>query len=281
MAITAAIKSAWKKTLDQYGTYTFWATIAAVVVLFLIRHYPSSFWQRWGDSVSYWLTLIPILLFAVAFIFNLGWFHFSSSVPRLEIEFVNPVEPDGLLHRWPLRIRVAHTHPTETIKNVRVLVTNIECPQWAENRFRDWLLKNIKFPFYLPEAGNTDYTKSHDLAPKPYAKMFDVFAVRMNLAESQLLVAPFEPPDLRRRDFWSKNELSVTSDNSPTGNCRFIVTFQVTADGSATIQKSAALDVGAHILKRLPGKQIDFLDPPPPHWTPSLATKPIDSNQSL
>jgi hypothetical protein len=83
----------------------------------------------------------------------------KSAQAELEIEFINPMEMDAILHRWPLRVKVTHSDSKQTLKNVRVLITKIECPDWNNKPILSFELKKIRLPLYLPETGSADNSK--------------------------------------------------------------------------------------------------------------------------
>ncbi|HXR05354.1 MAG TPA: hypothetical protein VN836_11675 [Verrucomicrobiae bacterium] len=240
-------------------------------------------WSLMSGAISIPLTFLALILpgaqpkelfVALAFIalwvfaIRAAWKNYQAGCVELEIEFINPTDWDTIIHRYPLRVKVTHTHSKKTVKNLRVLMTKIECPEWNKKEVKYLMLtdqlKKIKLPVCLPEAGSADNSTAHDVWPKPVAKTFDVFAVRMGYAESTVWIAPFGFPDDGHRDYWSKNEFSFSAVDVIGGHGKFTIELQVTADGIGTLSKTVVLDVSASVVN-LQAEKL-FEDAPLPRW---------------
>ena len=190
------------------------------------------------------LAFVALGIFAV----KAAWSNYQLIRVNLEMEYINPTGIDVLLHRYPLRIKISHTHPTKTLKNARVLISQIECPAWKDP-IHSFSFKKIMFPVYLPESGYQDTEIKHEIPPKPFEKSFDVFMVRSNYEESIIGVAPFEPPSekesdrTRQRDYWTKNTFSFSEDDFNSPKPQFKITFQVVSDDVKTLEKTMILEV--------------------------------------
>jgi hypothetical protein len=191
----------------------------------------------------------------------------KSDQVELKLEFINPKDIKDIdfnIYRFPLRVKITHSHPTKTLKNVRVLISKITCSEW-KSAINSLPLKKITFPVYLPEAGMVDSSQQHEISPMPFGKTFDVFAVMMNLAESEVWVAPFECPDQQHRNHWAKSEFSITANDFSEGKAKFTIELQVTADGVATLSKIVILEVATYTLNLQNNKGV-MNEPPPPRW---------------
>jgi hypothetical protein len=190
------------------------------------------------------LAFIALAYFAL----KTAWANYQSLRVELEMEFINPTEMDVLLHRYALRIKIRHSHPTKTLEKVRVFISKIECPAWKDP-VHSFSFKKIMFPVYLPESGYKDAEIKHEIPPMPFEKSFDVFMVRSNFEESIIGVAPFEPPSEKesdrthQRDYWTKNTFSFSEDDFNSPKPQFKITFQVVSDDVKTLEKTVILEV--------------------------------------
>ncbi|HEY1662941.1 MAG TPA: hypothetical protein VGI03_11025 [Verrucomicrobiae bacterium] len=190
------------------------------------------------------------------------WKNFQLERTELEVEFINPKEMDVNYYHWPLRVKVSHTNPVNTITNVKVFIEKIECRQLEDSAY--WLpVKKAIFPIYLPEFGCADNLKSHNLAPKPYRKTFDVLMVRANYSKSMLCICPLKQHS-GQRDYYSDCELQLTQTEFPTGTAKIIITLQVTADEVKTLSKTVSAEISIYVFK--PGADVAFDPISLPRW---------------
>jgi hypothetical protein len=227
------------------------------------------FVSGWLESKGYEPTMILALFF---FILGLLVLQFSKSrTVNLEIEFINPTEMDVHLHRYALRIKIRHSHPTKTLKNVRVLISNIGCPAWKEP-LHSFSFKKISFPVFLPESGFQDTERKHEVAPMPFEKSFDVFMVRTNYEESIVGVAPFQPPSekeadrTRWRDYWTKSTFSFSEDDFNSSKPQFKINIQVMADDVKTLEKIVICEIPTFSIEEMKRTGKSSSDPLIPRW---------------
>ena len=182
----------------------------------------------------------------------------------LEIELPNPEHIDLRLFRWILQVKIKNAHPAKTARNVKVWLKKIE---WPPNQNVPLKLKQINFPILLPEAGRTDNTQAHEIAPKPFEKSFDLFFVGGDYPAYRIIgIAPFEPPFQKKPNLTQEciiEKTGVGSFNHPVEQYfvttskvaefkamdsggpdgRFAITVQVTGDDIKTIEKKVVLIV--------------------------------------
>jgi hypothetical protein len=236
----------------------------------------TEFFRRPDIQVVLLTAFLGILAWAFQRLFR--WWKKKPVV--LEIELPNPEHIDLRLFRWVLQLKVKNPHPTKTVRNVKAWLKRIELPPGQNTPLQ---LKQINFPISLPESGDTDNTRTYEIAPKPFEKTFDVFMIGGDYPAYRTIgIAPFEPPFQKKPNLTQEcviakasagsfnhpverysetkskiAEFKAMNSGGPDG--RFVITVQVTGDDIKTIEKKAVLVVPASYL---PGK----LQYNPPYW---------------
>src|SRR5580692_3112343 len=79
----------------------------------------------------------------------------KSEQVEFVVEAINPTAIDYNNYQYPLRINITHNQPNKTVKNVRVLIAEIHCPEMRDSLL-SLPLKKFQLPHYLPEVKTPD-----------------------------------------------------------------------------------------------------------------------------
>jgi hypothetical protein len=190
----------------------------------------------------------------------------KSENAKLELEFISPKDKNDrdprINYCYPLRIVVRQTHPIKKVKEVRILIKKFSCPAWHDP-IKTFPFKKMTFPIYLPDSGSQSIA-GHEISPKPFEMVFDVFAVSMNLADTKIWIAPFNVNDRGRMS--GESDISFDSNDFKDGVGEFEVEIQATADDVSTVSKKVVLKTESYVMKIRADKQIEQNEPSPPRW---------------
>lgn len=166
----------------------------------------------------------------------------KATEPTLEIEFISPRDIDLRTLCWLMQVKIKYTHPSRTLKNVKVRLVKIEWNAAYPGKI-PLTFKTLKLPVFLPVA-ESEVALQFDLPPAPFEQSVDVFIVRGDSTCSDIGIAPFiRLPNAQNTAQAKGGEFRAMDYGGPEGVFR--ITLQAIGDDIPTIETCRVLRIPA------------------------------------